>query len=64
MFFDFLIKFSRFNEWRGQMLYLGQFVDENSIPWHYLPVMLAVTTPLLYTFNFLAGLVEGVRDLG
>jgi hypothetical protein len=41
--------------WHGVNRYLGAFVPASQIPWHYVPVWLAVTTPLLYLGLFLVG---------
>jgi hypothetical protein len=43
----------RFNE---EMLYLGKYISSTSVPWHYVPVWIIVTTPLFYFFCFLVGL--------
>ena len=36
-------------------LYLGEYIGSNDIPWHYLPVWIVITTPLLYTILFFFG---------
>jgi len=41
--------------WNETVLYLGKQVEAYSIPWHYVPVWIAVSTPLLYTGLFLTG---------
>ena len=38
------------------MLYLGQRISSTNLPWHYLPVWIAVTTPILYLLLFFLGL--------
>jgi hypothetical protein len=43
--------------YHGPMLYLGKRVNPCDLPWHYLPVWIAVTTPLLYLGLFLVGVV-------
>jgi hypothetical protein len=42
--------------WDGVMLYCGAMVRAGALPWHYLPVWMAVTTPIVYTFFFFLGL--------
>ncbi len=49
--------------WGGTLLYCGKLIDASGLPWHYIPVWLLVTTPLLYTLLFLAGLVSFVQKL-
>ena len=43
-------------EWGGTVLYLGQFVESDNLPWHYVPVWISITTPLLYVLLFFPGL--------
>lgn len=38
------------------VLYLGNYIRANALPWHYAPVYLAITTPLLYLALFLIGI--------
>lgn len=45
---------SRFR-WELNNLYMGQLVRSTDIPWHYVPVWIAITTPLLYLASFVAG---------
>jgi len=44
-------------------IYLGKKVKSTQVPWHYTPVFLAVTTPLMYTLAFLLGFVFYTKDL-
>lgn len=37
------------------VLYLGEVISVANLPWHYAPVWIAITTPLLYLFFFLVG---------
>ena len=47
---------SRFSRWPGYVLYLGDYIKGTELPWHYIPLWLIITTPLLYVFNFFVGL--------
>jgi hypothetical protein len=49
--------------WEGEILYLGTFVRGTELPWHYVPVWMAVTIPPLYLALFLVGLGGIVRRL-
>jgi hypothetical protein len=44
-------------EWGGTVLYLGHFVKSDNLPWHYVPVWISITTPLLYLLFFFSGLL-------
>lgn len=41
--------------WTGQVLYLGQVVPAASLPWHYVPVWISITTPVAYQLAALVG---------
>jgi len=56
-------KMSRFH-WHWQDLYMGKLVPATQLPWHYIPVWILITTPVLYTFNFLIGLLSTVPSAG
>ena len=52
--FEIFSFFLHFNPWDGQHLYLGEWITKD-VPWHYIPVWISVTSPLLYTVLFLIG---------
>jgi hypothetical protein len=41
--------------WTQDVLYAGQFVHATELPWHYAPVWIGITTPLLYLLAFVGG---------
>ena len=42
--------------WPGQVVYFGQRLPGPQPPWHYIPVWIIISTPLLYTLAALGGL--------
>ena len=54
--FLFTIKsFANFN-WSGNgILYLGEFYKANNLPWHYIPVWILATSPIILILFFLVG---------
>jgi hypothetical protein len=46
--------------WDGSVLYMGDFIKANNLPWHYIPVWIAITTPIAYTVFFVIGLAGGL----
>ncbi|MCK7581579.1 MAG: hypothetical protein MZV65_42080 [Chromatiales bacterium] len=54
---------SQYTTWRGRVLYLGSLFEPTQLPWHYTLVWIAVTTPLVYSFLFLAGIFMFARDI-
>lgn len=41
--------------WDFQTLYRGAFVRADQLPWHYIPLWITITTPVLYLGLFLVG---------
>ncbi len=34
--------------WGGKVFFLGEFIRDSQLPWHYIPVWIIISTPLLY----------------
>ena len=49
--------------WDNTVRYRGAFVSVARLPWHYAPVWIGITTPLLYLGGLLVGLLAVVRLL-
>jgi hypothetical protein len=47
--------------WDNTVLYRGAVVRANQLPWHYAPVWIGITTPLLYLGALLVGLAAIAR---
>lgn len=45
------------------VLYLGKYISPHSLPWHYIPVWIAVTTPITYSLLFIVGIVATINSL-
>jgi hypothetical protein len=48
--------------WSGSMLYMGEMIHSSSIPWHYIPIWILVSTPISVTVLFLAGLSSTLKE--
>jgi len=48
------VHFISFSPWNGTHFYLGEMITKE-VPWHYLPVWMGVTIPLLYIVMFFIG---------
>lgn len=48
--------------WRGMHFYLGEMITRH-VPWHYIPVWIGISVPLLYIALFLAGTAFVVAGL-
>ena len=57
--FIFTLKsFANF-EWSGNgILYLGKYFKGSNLPWHYIPIWIIVTTPIILTLFFLIGFLK------
>jgi hypothetical protein len=45
-------------KWTETNFYLGQFMPAKQLPWHYIPVWIACTTPVLYVAGLAAGIYQ------
>jgi hypothetical protein len=45
------------------VLYFGTFIKSTEVPWHYIPVWILITTPLIYTFFFLTGSFLAIQEM-
>ena len=48
--------------WYGTVLYMGKDIKSWEVPWHYIPVWIAISTPLLYVASFLAGCFAAIKS--
>lgn len=56
-FLEAFSNMSRFTRWDDTVLYFGKFVKAvHELPWHYAPVWIAITTPIVYLLFFLVGI--------
>ncbi len=44
-------------------LYMGENVPATDLPWHYLPVWIGITTPILYCLLFILGLFFAAKNI-
>ncbi len=49
--------------WDGHILFEGQYLKPNQLPWYYLPKWMGMTTPLITTVFFLLGTTIFVRRM-
>ena len=47
---------SKYN-WDGFVLYSGERIQAHDLPWHYIPVWISITTPILYLILFAVGVM-------
>lgn len=45
-------------DWQGTMLFMGNSIPGKGVPWYYIPVSVAITTPLVYSLLFLIGALK------
>ncbi len=43
-----------------QCYYFGKWLDSTKLPWHYIPVWIFITTPILYTILFFMGSLKNI----
>lgn len=62
LFVEAFKKMSSFR-WGGTVLYRGDMIAATDLPWHYAPVWMGITTPILYLAAGLLGLGLALRAL-
>ncbi len=62
LFVDALRQMSQY-PWGGELLYLGRMMKATELPWHYIPVWIAITTPILYLVLFASGVISYLSSL-
>lgn len=43
--------------WYNAIYYMGDYIYPGNLPWHYIPIWIAITTPFLYTILFIVGVI-------
>lgn len=61
-FIQSIREMSQFPHWQGTVYYFGEFIKGTKIPWHYIPVWVFITTPIIYTLMFITGLLVKAKD--
>jgi len=53
---DIFFHFLRFQPWHWDHFYMGEMITRD-VPWHYIPVWMGITVPILYIIMFFVGFV-------
>ena len=61
-FHEAFVRMSQF-PWPGRVTYFGMLIPASQLPWHYIPVWIGMTTPLMYIALFIIGAVSIVYQL-
>lgn len=62
---NFLLAFKNMSKfrWENLNLYFGSYIKATNLPWHYAPVWIFITTPLLYCLLFTFSIVGFVIEI-
>lgn len=62
---NFLAAFEKMSSfrWEGTVLYRGKLEPAADLPWHYVPVWIGITTPILYLITGLLGIVLVIYEV-
>jgi len=62
---NFMLTFSNMAKfrWDGFVLYMGEIHKATDLPWHYIPVWILITTPLLFSVLMGVGALKTIRQL-
>lgn len=62
-------KFSRFDDWNGHVVFMGELVRGSEVPWYYVPIWLLISVPIWYWLLLLVAfatlgivLVRGIKQ--
>ena len=47
--------------WDDNILYMGKWISATDVPWHYIPVWVGISTPILYLLLFGSGLAAIIK---
>ena len=63
--YHFKIAFSQISQypWHGKVLYLGKYISSLNLQWHYIPIWIIISTPMLYSACFFIGCFVVVQSL-
>ena len=50
---EVFIQFSNFDNWDGDIVFMGQIIKKADLPWYYIPVWLLISLPIWYWILFL-----------
>ena len=59
--FETLAVLSKYG-WSGNVLFQGEWISAQTLPWFYLPIWFSITTPLIFLVTLLGGLIISVKQ--
>ncbi len=62
-FIQSFIQMIKYTPWIGSVFYFGSKIKGTNLPWHYAPVWMILTTPIMYTAAFFGGTVLCVKSI-
>ncbi len=54
--------FSDYTYWDFEIMYMGEFIQGADVLWHYLPVWMGITIPIMYLVLFIFGIGITLKD--
>ena len=60
---NFITAFTNMSKfrWDGWVLYFGELYPVRQLPWHYLPIWIGISTPILYILLFIIGVISALK---
>ena len=58
MVLKILKTFSNYTTWQGNVLYMGQYINGQNLPWHYLFIWILISVPLVYQILYIGGIAS------
>jgi hypothetical protein len=61
-FLNAFLQMSKYDVYGKAVLYLGQYYPSEALPWHYLPIWIGISTPIIILAGFVIGIGEWIRS--
>lgn len=58
--YDVFAKFSNYDDWHSAIVFMGEVIHKEELPWYYVPVWMLVSIPVWYLILFAAAVVAGI----
>lgn len=58
--FNAFIKFSKYDDWNSRIIFNGNLIKGSELPFYYIPVWIAISSPLNYLAGWLGGLLTTI----
>ncbi len=62
-FIQSFLQMINYSPWGGAVYYFGSKIQATNLPWHYAPVWIILTTPIMYSVAFIGGTILCAKSI-